>query len=503
MSSRQISHGTAEVPDAAVDGSVDARAAGMASLQFDGLGDDDELARITRFAAKLCDTRLAMLTIIEDGEQRIIACSGCDRAEAPSLSRACSEAMREGPLVIPDLSADPRFEDGAGPDEPSARFYAGVPLVSKEHVPVGTLSVIDPSARPGGLGPVQLEGLEVLAAAVMLRVEAQRTSRASSLRASESARAMREIADMVPGIVWSADGDGNFDYFNSRWGQITGLAPPAMVSEWRPMVHPDDADRTFDTWTKSFSEGRAFECEYRLKQADGSWRWTLARALPLQDAAGKVVRWHGTLTDIHEGRRRSDDRDLLARELSHRIKNIFAVVSGLISLRARRSPENREFAQELIDTIGALGRAHDFVRPVEGVKGDSLHGLLIELMAPYADGHDRVTIVGDDCAIGPRAATPLALTFHELATNSAKYGAMSVDDGSISIALDCPEHADQAFVVWRENGGPAGADAGEEGFGSRLIRSSIEGQLGGRIERRFAEEGLEVRLSIPLVAIRR
>jgi two-component sensor histidine kinase len=103
--------------------------------------------------------------------------------------------------------------------------------------------------------------------------------------------------------------------------------------------------------------------------------------------------------------------------------------------------------------------------------------------------------------IGPRAATPLALTFHELATNSAKYGALSDADGSVTITIECGHDVQSAAVRWRECGGPGAQEPAEEGFGSRLLKSSIEGQLGGTLERRFADGGLEVDLVIPRAAI--
>ncbi len=482
----------------------DGRTVVLSTFGFDALEDDPELAAIVEFAGQLCETPVALVSVVEAERQRFIARSGLDTPETPRSQSFCAHAMLGSELmIVPDATIDPRFSDNAlvtGP--PHVRFYAGAPLISSDGVPLGALCVIDTQVRPAGLGDLQRQGLEVLAQAVMRRLDARRKGLATLARESESVRAMREIADMVPGIVWSADGKGRFDYFNSRWDLITGAARPADVAGWSDLIHADDRERTAADWHESFAGGRPFECEYRLRQADGSWRWTLARALPVHDREGNLVRWYGTLTDIDEGHRRSENRDLLARELSHRIKNIFAVVAGLISLRARRAPEAAGFAQELVETIRALGRAHDFVRPMEGVKGDSLRGLLVELMAPYSDANDRVMISGHGCSIGPRAATPLALTFHELATNSAKYGALSVDGGSVSIEIHSLEHGDAASIAWRERGGPAADDPGEEGFGSRLMRGSIEGQLGGTIERRFAPAGLEVDLTIPLTAIR-
>lgn len=504
MTQRETSPRAQDAPAPVAYCDEEGRAAVLAGFGFDALEDDAELTSIAAFAAQLCGAPVALVSVVEAERQRFLARNGIDARETPRSQSFCAHAMLSRELmIVPDVTNDGRFSDNplvVGP--PHIRFYAGAPLITDEGVPLGALCVIDTEVRPTGLSALQRRGLEVLAHSVMRRLGAQRAGLATSARASESARAMREIADMVPGVVWSADSEGRFDYFNSRWELTTGAAKPASTSDWSELVHPDDTERTLGAWQASFAGGQSFDCEFRLRQADGSWRWTLARALPVHDQQGALVRWYGTLTDIDEGHRRSESRELLARELSHRIKNIFAVVAGLVSLRARRAPEAADFAQDLIGTIRALGRAHDFVRPMEGIKGDSLRGLLIELMAPYDDSSGRVTISGDDCAIGPRAATPLALTFHELATNSAKYGALSVDDGSVSIALHCPDAGEQARISWREQAGPAADDPGEEGFGSRLMRGSIESQLGGKIERRFAQGGLEVDIAIPLAAIR-
>jgi PAS domain S-box-containing protein len=464
---------------------------------------DGELSEIAAFAARLCEAPVSLVTLVLADTQKFIGRSGSDMAEPPRSSSFCAHAMGRGDLlVIPDASRHPEFADNAlVTGEPHIRFYAGAPLISREGAPLGALCVIDTAPRAQGLTDLQREGLQVLGRAAMRRLNALRQQRAAVEQQSESARTMREIADLNPSIIWSADGSGKFDYFNRQWSEITGQSPPRSLAAWRPLVHPEDADRVLQTWSASFGEGQAFQCEYRLRQADGSWRWALARALPMTGPDGSVTRWYGTLTDIDDGRRVSENRDLLARELSHRIKNIFAVVAGLVSIRARRHDHARAFADEVIDAIRALGRAHDFVRPVEGAKGDKLRGLLEELMAPYADDNGRITLTGGDCTIGPRAATPLALVFHELATNSAKYGALSLPGGSIEISIDCPEDG-EARIGWRERGGPATTEPGSEGFGSRLVQMAIEGQLGGRMERRFVPTGLEVDLAFPASAIR-
>ncbi|MFN6934922.1 MAG: PAS domain-containing protein [Tsuneonella sp.] len=483
----------------------DERVTVLASYAPDAIVDDPELSGIASFAARLSDCPIALVSLVETERQRFLAREGIDALETPRSVSFCAYAMLgDRPMEVPDATLDPRFADNElVTGELGIRFYAGAPLISAEGVPLGSLCVIDRVPRPEGLTSLQREGLQVLAAAVMRRLEARRSELATVARESESARTMRDIADLLPAIIWSADGDGNFEYFNSRWKEITGLDRPKVADDWRPVIHPDDSDAAFGAWDVSTEKGEIFESEYRLRHSDGSWRWTLSRAIPMTNPDGTVRRWYGTLTDVDDGHRLSENRDLLAKELSHRIKNIFAVVAGLVSIRARRHEAATQFAVELIDAIRSLGRAHDFVRPVEGVKGDSLKGLMRELMAPYGEDGSRVTIGGEDCEIGPRAATPLALIFHELATNSAKYGALSVEDGKIEIEIDCMANAERARISWRERGGPPEPkESGTEGFGSRLVQMSIEGQLGGTMDRRFEPDGLAVDLDIPQKSIR-
>jgi PAS domain S-box-containing protein len=356
--------------------------------------------------------------------------------------------------------------------------------------------------RAEGLSDLQREGLEVLARAVMQRLQAHRSDLANRAESDENARRFAMLADNIPDVAWSCSAEGEFDFFNARWHEVTGSEGPRQAEAWRPLVHPDDAEAAFASWHAAFTSGAAFATEFRLLHGSGEWRWVLSRALPMHDDEGRIVRWFGTLTEIDEVRRLSEQRDLLARELSHRIKNIFAVIGGLIALRARHVTDASALADELGDTIRALGRANDYVRPLDGRKGRRLVGLLDELMAPYRrGGRARVEIEGVDCPIGARAATPLALVFHELATNSAKYGALSSEDGTVRLATEFDRDAGLVQVRWHERGGPPPASEPGEGFGSRLVRMSIEGQLDGRIERRWTPEGLDIELSIPLKSL--
>lgn len=325
----------------------------------------------------------------------------------------------------------------------------------------------------------------------------------------ESELRFRTLADTMPQMVWSTLADGYHDYYNARWYEFTGVPAGSTDGEaWNGMFHPDDQERARKVWQKSLETGEPYQIEYRLRHHTGEYRWTLGLALPIRDASGQIVRWFGTCTDIHETKLVAEERELVAQELSHRIKNIFAVLTGIISLSARSRPEVKDFADELRQRIYALGEAHDFVRPHSHVSRPpenqgSLQSLISRLMQPYRRGEEgRVVFVGDDIVIDDGAATPLALLFHELGTNAAKYGALAQDGGGVELTGRREE--DRYYLSWKERGGPSiNGNAEPSGFGSRLIGLSVEGQLRGRLERFWEADGLRVEVEVPVDALSR
>jgi PAS domain S-box-containing protein len=313
-------------------------------------------------------------------------------------------------------------------------------------------------------------------------------------------------------MVWSTLADGYHDYYNARWYDFTGAPSGSTDGEgWNDVFHPDDQDRAWAAWRHSLATGEPYGIEYRLRHHDGTYRWVLGRALPIRDAEGRITRWFGTCTDIHEQKLAMEEREVVSQELSHRIKNIFAVISGLISVAARARPEFAPAATDLRHRITALGRAHDFVRPHSAAsrpmaRQDSLHGLLGDLFEPYQRPDvPRIRVGGDDVRVDDRAATPVSLLFHELATNATKYGALSTENGEVDVTI--ARHDDDVALCWRETGGPALPGVpdqhGKGGFGSQLIELSAVRQLGGTVTRDWRPEGLELTIRVPLAAFSR
>jgi PAS domain S-box-containing protein len=341
----------------------------------------------------------------------------------------------------------------------------------------------------------------------VLVVVVETTSRVSAINdLAQSEQRFRTLADTMPQMVWSTLPDGYHDYYNARWYEFTGMPEGSTDGEaWNGMFHPDDQERAWNVWRLSLATGDPYRIEYRLRHRSGDYRWVLGRALPIRDARGRIVRWFGTCTDIHETKLVAEEREIVAQELSHRIKNIFAVITGLISLVGRSKPELKQVGEELRARIHALGRAHDFVRPHSRVSAArsqpaTLQALIRELLAPYEnEGGGRILITGEDVSIDDGAATPLALLFHELATNSAKYGALREPNGTVEVSAK--RNDDRVVMNWTERGAIVPAGDHPDGFGSKLISLSVEAQMRGNIRRSWAADGLSAEVDVPFSAL--
>ena len=483
----------------------------LAALRaFDVLDTEREPAfdGIVTLIARVFDAPIAVVNLIDEERQWFKAEVGLGVRETPLATSFCAHALLEQDrMIVPDATADERFAcNPLVTGESGLRFYAGQLLKSAEGLPIGTLCVLDTRVRHEGPTALQLEALEVLAAQVMAQLELRRALR----QRQQSESQFQAVADSMPQMVWSTLPDGFHDYYNARWYEFTGVPEGSTDGEgWNDIFHPDDQERAWTRWRQSLTTGEPYEIEYRLRHRSGVYRWTLGRAMPIRDESGEIVRWFGTCTDIDDLKRMEQSKELLSQELSHRIKNIFAVVSALIALSARRFPEAKAFATALRTRINALARAHEFVRPHTETSRPTvgtmtLHAFLADLFKAYAGSDEaaRVLLSGDDATFDDQAATSVALLFHELATNAAKYGALSVEGGHVE--LETRNEGARFILTWREHGGPPVAGPPKHsGFGSSLATLSVEGQLGGRLDRDWAADGLCVVADLPATALSR
>ena len=241
--------------------------------------------------------------------------------------------------------------------------------------------------------------------------------------------------------------------------------------------------------------------------AKGTPKWWDVVVTPIRDAGGAPTHLVAFSRDVTAARDQSEAGDLLNLELAHRVKNLFALVNGLITVAARSEPASQPFAEALRERFTALSRALDYIIPFHKAFSPApqrrLNGLLRSLLDPYEEfgqHRRRFVISGDDPPVGSNATTSLALSIHELATNAVKYGALSSPVGCVTITCRCLD--DVCQLTWVERGGPCiEAKPERTGFGSKLLMRSITGALGGTITEQWDWEGLSVHLALPLAPL--
>ena len=306
------------------------------------------------------------------------------------------------------------------------------------------------------------------------------------------------LAIQAAGVaLWSWNVDNDDLTMDERAYQLWGLPPSSHVSfeDLSAHIHPADRDRVRAAFAATRAIVGPYEIDFRIMVAD-QVRWVSARGQGDDaDIVGRVM--FGIFLDVTGRKQAEEGHELLAGEMSHRVKNLLAIATSLTTITSRSAKTTADMARELTERMAALGRAHDLVRPLPGKEGKAalLGDLLAILLAPYDDlgaFSGRVRVAVPRMGVGVTAATTLALVIHELATNSLKHGALSSATGTLDVACDTPEK--EITVVWTERGGPpVEAPSGQGGFGSRLVMRGME-QLGGSIEFEWSAEGAIARL---------
>src|SRR5262245_22119239 len=216
--------------------------------------------------------------------------------------------------------------------------------------------------------------------------------------------------------------------------------------------------------------------EFRVRRPNGEVRWCTSTAAATRDNQGKVVRISGVTMDITDRKDAEERQALLAREVDHRAKNAMAIVQSIVKLT--KAENIADYAAVIEGRIKALSRAHAILSDSRW-EGAELSKLVEEELAPFRSAHaDRLRVAGPKIMLDPTTAQTLALALHELATNAAKYGALSRISGSLEMTWEVRPSAIE--IYWRETGGPPATVPEKTGFGTRIITSSIERQLGGK-----------------------
>jgi len=262
-------------------------------------------------------------------------------------------------------------------------------------------------------------------------------------------------------------------------------------------IHPADLERVRSAVAATRAVVGAYEIDFRIRSGTDI-RWISARGQGDDaDIAGRVM--FGIFLDVTQRKQAEEANELLAGEMSHRVKNLLHIATALTQITGRSAATKEDMARDLTERLMALGRAQELVRPMPGRKTEAalLGDLISVLLAPYdeKEASVRIRVSVPKMNVGETSSTALALVLHELATNSAKYGALSQSSGTLDVS--CNAHDDDNLVVmWTERGGPpvVAPAAALGGFGSRLMHRSMSAQLGGDIAFDWSIEGVVVAL---------
>jgi PAS domain S-box-containing protein len=295
----------------------------------------------------------------------------------------------------------------------------------------------------------------------------------------------RTLAENIPTLCWMARPDGHVIWYNSRWYDYTGTTCEDQAGwGWQSVHDPAVLPEVMRRWRHSLASGEPFEMTFPLRGADGVFRPFLTQVVPLRDEHGKIVRWFGTNTNVSREHRDRERLRLMVNELNHRVKNTLATIQAIttLTLKGEESPEKAR--QMLTDRILALSKAHDVLTDTQW-SGADLKEIAGLAAVPYGGpgGAARIHLRGPAVRLAPKTAIAVALAFHELATNAAKYGALSTDVGRVDLSwsLRGIDGRRKLKIVWQESGGPPVKPPRRTGFGTRLIQRGLAADLKGRV----------------------
>lgn len=502
----------------------------------------DEVVHIARI---LCDAPVALVSLVAGDRQWFKARAGFEPCETDLNSSVCAYALAEPDLlVIPDLSTDPRTR--ANPlvtGDPNIRFYAGAPLRTSTGEVIGSLCVIDGVPRSQGLSEKQRSALRNLAAQVMAQLELRRAlaERDALLHdrgnADRRRHALLELGDRLRDLTtpeemireaseivgrsleasragfgyldadsrhidivsdWTRDGVASIAG-RHRFEDYGDLLPDILRGD--PLVIDDvtkdprtaaDPKPMLDLAIASLVNvpvlDRGRVVALFIVQDDKPRRWTDEVMIFLRNVADRI--------EVGVGRLRAEsDQRVLNQELSHRMKNMMAMVQAIATQTLKKVAE-RSAVDALTKRLLALASAHDVLLQ-EDWSAAPIRSIVRSAVETFGET-SRFDVFGEPVSLGPRATLSLSLLLHEMTTNAVKHGSLSAPDGRVALSwrLEQTDGQPELVIDWKESGGPAAKEPTVRGFGSRLIRMGLVGT--GGVSLRYMPSGLEAEFRAPL-----
>jgi PAS domain S-box-containing protein len=265
-------------------------------------------------------------------------------------------------------------------------------------------------------------------------------------------------------------------------------------------VDPKDREVLMTAIAAAVERGGDYHVEYRLPSKGAAVeRWVEGKGRAIHDEHGRPVRMAGICMDITERKSAERTRQLLLWELQHRVRNTLTVVQSLAAQTLRNSPSLEAFGEAFQGRLSGLAQAHNLLLE-SNWQGADLRQLILAELAPWRDQQEGFVLTGPSVTVSSRAALSLGMALHELATNAAKYGALSRRGGRVEIAWEIEGEGEARHLVlrWSERGGPRVTAPERQGFGTRLIELSVGYELDGTVRQEFRPNGLACEMRVPL-----
>lgn len=464
---------------------------------------DSDFQDLAAVAAGLFEVPVALVTLLDERDQWFKAAVGTDETHAPSADSFCAHTIAEGEaLLVADARADPRFSSQprvAG--APFLRFYAGVPLIVDDQ-PIGTLCVFDVEPRRE-VAPdlvAQLQRLSRVASSLFkLKHDArQRALKEAALSREEQRHAMALDAANVGSWLWDIR-SGNVSC-NRSMARMFGMSDSRNIQakDIFAAIHQEDRAGTLAKLRAAMAADEEYDGTFRVAS---SGRWLLGRGrVHERDSSGKPTLFLGINIDVTEEHSSTQRTRLLLRELNHRVKNTLAMLQSLARQTLRQTSDPQQFMTAFAGRLQAISEAHGLLSDHEW-GAIRLSALLAKQLAPHVRDYEKqIEIHKDEILLGPDQAVGLGLVLHELATNAAKYGSLSVPRGKVVLtARGLEEDGGRVLhMTWTEVGGPPVEEPGRRGFGSILIERSLDKVMGSSVKVEYLPAGLTAIVRLPL-----
>jgi len=372
------------------------------------------------------------------------------------------------------------------------RFYAGVPLRAHNGAILGSLCVLDRKER-SELTEVDLARLEDFAGIIMAEADLRRIG----AERDEARRTLERALDFSGIATWQYDPRTDRLSTQGAGAELWGSGFEAILATGNgffDLVHPDDRAALRTLLEETVANRTSYSAEYRVLNSERGVRWNAVRGDWVVHSDDAMLT--GVSIDITEQKSRQENANLLMRELHHRMRNLFATVSAIISLTRHAARDVDDYVDRISSRLDALNRAQNVLLSSNFMTG-SMHALMREVEAAFP----RVRWSGPDLLLPENALVAMALLFNELATNAVKHGALANDEGRVVVdwSQDSEGSEPRIFrLTWSETGtqgliGPPDRTS----FGTLLMERSVRNNLGGSIARRWDPTGLIVEIALP------